>query len=1578
MAEKNSLWKNIRKKAEQNRRTGAKPKKPTAEMLRQEAKIKAKKADGGPVNTLEGDLISKVIMNRNRDKDFVQRAYAVGEYPESNMFVQPDANEFGQKNSHLMSWGEDERGQSYMYPEVMNPNNEAIRVPNQYADYISSTGYKKATGMPYAKGGYMYANGGPIGEDDIKLLNRNGLLIAPSLPEFEVVAENPHKKPTAQNQGMTDEEYQAFENYYANKNKENLGKRYIAERDNSSTPFSPAMSTKEWNEGERGNYDKEWDAIKYAVDMGSLSGYYPLNIVGSMMDLVEGDYTGATMGLIPIVGRAGKHGRFWGQTYTRLRNSGVPERTARAIKKYGKTGSIIGSYGINAADVKSDLIDKKATGGYMYSNGGGPGDDEPVTLYNKAYYDPNQDRIISYAGSKDNKYYQLPGDEMIQSRLPEFEIVEDTGLYNPNVVGPAASKYIPSETGFIQNPNWRGGDALEYVPIESALLPASLPIKATSTLGKIGLGAAEMVNPISGFRNLFPTYKNVYRIEPTSWSKDPTDAFSGRWLGELEEMPFYIKNLKDPNAGIRIIRKKMPIKEWEKISGKNMPHEARLMSIGQGSYKSLDDAIESGELTKGEVRRIRANTPVKSDIEKLTKSPNLFNRNEGIITEELANKLRYGKKSKILPTWNRIEYPQGDLGKEGAMEHILLSKDIYEKPILGISRKYFPFKNGGYTNPYMYYSGGPMQSINNKYSKNNIMNYKRGGGIGGFFKDYGKIMLNAYASPFEALAGKDFYDPEYNTKFGEIADVVNETTTKVGLPIAGSMLLGPQGYQAVKKGSENLSNEFIDTPQQQQQMPPQYPNQNVNQELSFASHGGNINKFGNFTNSMKDRYNSYRKKSKGGTFHQYGINQIPDSAGLHHQNAYGGVPIGPDAMAEGGEYVLDGNYVVSDQVDGMNTQTDEFGNTMAENLKTRLNKYTLRDLDSKNKGEPRRPNDSISEKTIEQIKQQAMMETEMARAEAQAQEEQNMAMRDAAVQYAAAGGKLNKDITKIVEEEYAAAYGGYINPKKYKGLNMPYSGGGKLPKEVLRARVEAHMSPEQADAYVNQYAEGGGIHIKESKKGTFTAAATKHGKSVQEFARQVLANKDNYSSAMVKKANFARNAAKWKHAYGGPMVSNVPQPFTGPSAQNRGGMMIEYAMGGNMYATGGPETPPYGFVDVGDSYYNPTTDEIIQKDSFYGYKPKYNVNPRTTDEIINSGFVPKGLLDGSMFTEDFYYNPTTDVKDNEGPIIPDDTIPRETSTPTTQSYSNKSMILSGDPIENAKRRSKPIFTETPSPLLPVEETQQPNQPVYGEISEEYPFGYFGPPIPEKKSNQPSQPKEKGLTGLDYASGLLQAAGPFSQFLYGVQGPDDVNYQRVGAEFIDPTKAIILSNEEARRAQDLAGYNLRQYAPTSGSFMSNIRGLGLAAGKQRAGMAAGLQAQADAANVEIKNRINQFNNQIAMQEQIDRLQEKDAARTNVTEGLSGLGSSTANMIRDYRTNQVNQIIAKNIGTNNYKYDPVNQTITYADQNGKMITVPAQTVVGTNSANIATGQMQQSQQLPFDPNFKFKKTNKYLKP
>ena len=59
------------------------------------------------------------------------------------------------------------------------------------------------------------------------------------------------------------------------------------------------------------------------------------------------------------------------------------------------------------------------------------------------------------------------------------------------------------------------------------------------------------------------------------------------------------------------------------------------------------------------------------------------------------------------------------------------------------------------------------------------------------------------------------------------------------------------------------------------------------------------------------------------------------------------------------------------------------------------------------------------------------------------------------------------------------------------------------------------------------YNSGKDIHIKPSMRGTFTKEAKAHGMSVQGFANNVLKNPSNYSTAMSKKANFARNTAKW-------------------------------------------------------------------------------------------------------------------------------------------------------------------------------------------------------------------------------------------------------------------------------------------------------------------------------------------------------------------------------------------------------------------------------------------------------------------
>ena len=110
------------------------------------------------------------------------------------------------------------------------------------------------------------------------------------------------------------------------------------------------------------------------------------------------------------------------------------------------------------------------------------------------------------------------------------------------------------------------------------------------------------------------------------------------------------------------------------------------------------------------------------------------------------------------------------------------------------------------------------------------------------------------------------------------------------------------------------------------------------------------------------------------------------------------------------------------------------------------------------------------------------------------------------------------------------------------------------------------------------------IRIKKSKRGTFTAAAKKHGKSVQSFASQVLANKENYSSAMVKKANFARNAAKW-HSFGGDLNTNGGDFSNGLIMIGNGGTHEENPMEGvqmGMDAQGIPNLVEEGEVIFND------------------------------------------------------------------------------------------------------------------------------------------------------------------------------------------------------------------------------------------------------------------------------------------------------------------------------------------------------------------------------------------------------------
>ena len=112
--------------------------------------------------------------------------------------------------------------------------------------------------------------------------------------------------------------------------------------------------------------------------------------------------------------------------------------------------------------------------------------------------------------------------------------------------------------------------------------------------------------------------------------------------------------------------------------------------------------------------------------------------------------------------------------------------------------------------------------------------------------------------------------------------------------------------------------------------------------------------------------------------------------------------------------------------------------------------------------------------------------------------------------------------------------------RKARFLNQASKVANNTAIDNYDFQVDEVMQDNARDAMKYAYAaEGGPINIKKKNRGKFTESANRAGMGVQEYARHILANKDKYSSTLVKRANFARNAASWKHAEGGP-IKNIP------------------------------------------------------------------------------------------------------------------------------------------------------------------------------------------------------------------------------------------------------------------------------------------------------------------------------------------------------------------------------------------------------------------------------------------------------
>lgn len=186
-----------------------------------------------------------------------------------------------------------------------------------------------------------------------------------------------------------------------------------------------------------------------------------------------------------------------------------------------------------------------------------------------------------------------------------------------------------------------------------------------------------------------------------------------------------------------------------------------------------------------------------------------------------------------------------------------------------------------------------------------------------------------------------------------------------------------------------------------------------------------------------------------------------------------------------------------------------------------------------------------------------------------------------------------KSLARQKFDVYPSAYANGWAAKWYKskggswrkgehGMKMNFSknlikeNGGTMNKlgDVSENRRNLLKQGVSTALYPFPFAKGGkmykqgGIFIKPENRGKFTAWAKSKGMGVQEAASKVMANKEDYSPTIVKRANFAKNAAGWNKAQGGRMAMNY----------NLGNMNIEpksYAQGGGIDNPGFKALPDF-------------------------------------------------------------------------------------------------------------------------------------------------------------------------------------------------------------------------------------------------------------------------------------------------------------------------------------------------------------------------------------------------------------------
>lgn len=427
---------------------------------------------------------------------------------------------------------------------------------------------------------------------------------------------------------------------------------------------------------------------------------------------------------------------------------------------------------------------------------------------------------------------------------------------------------------------------------------------------------------------------------------------------------------------------------------------------------------------------------------------------------------------------------------------------------------------------------------------------------------------------------------------------------------------------------------------------------------------------------------------------------------------------------------------------------------------------------------------------------------------------------------------------------------------------------------------------EQMEAMYGGMYKDGGIHIKPSHVGRFTAYKQRTGKTTEEALHS--------SNAHVRQmANFARNAAKWKHEMGGMHLN-------------------KYQGGGSAYSNLPVITKDKYLKQPKISEFNP---ELVRNYA----RILLNTNPNEEEHIsVNKILNKNSILDKAvndeyirMQQDNPEYTHKTSFEEG-GEAFPQSSVRFYQGGGTTDDnfndYKREGMVPEG---ENMYDGPKLINYKLEPLTLPEDPSLKYNLPNISPVNPNYkePTPFYPTPngqLPQEKSAKPgyyvtpnkSQSKPYNYQPLStIGSGLAQSAGAL--YTLGQTGfgkkYDTVNYKQVNPTLLDNSEALKSERENylmnKKDTNQIGGGN-------QALIMGNLLKNKTLSTQDRAR----ILEQYQNANADITNQAKYYNTGLVNAGADATRANQAASRNSTATALDKIGSNVGNVYKDTKSYQ----------------------------------------------------------------------------